>query len=57
MLFVKKPDGSLRFCVDYRAVNAVTVYDRYPIPTSSELIDQLKGACYFTRLDLRSGYW
>ena len=39
MLFVKKPDGSLRFCVDYRALNAVTVKDRYPIPTTTELID------------------
>ena len=56
-MFVKKPDGSLCFCVDYRAVNAVTMRDRYPIPTSSKLIDQLKGAYYFTHLDLRSGYW
>ena len=57
VLFVKKPDGSLRFCVDYRALNQLTVKDRYPLPRSDDLIDQLAGAKYFTSLDLRSGYW
>lgn len=39
MLFVKKPDGSLRFCVDYRALNAATVKDRYPLPRHEDLVD------------------
>ena len=39
VIFVKKPDGSLRFCVDYRAVNAVTIKDKYPLPQTSELLD------------------
>ena len=54
---MKKPDGSLRFCVDYRALNGLTVKDRYPLPRGEELLDQLGGAKYFNSLDLRSGYW
>jgi len=54
---VKKPDGSLRFCIDYRALNKLSVKDKYPLPRQDELIDQLRGARYFTGLDLRSGYW
>jgi hypothetical protein len=54
---VKKPDGSLRFCTDYRGLNNVTIKDRYPIPRTQELIDNLSNAKYFTSLDLRSGYW
>ena len=57
ILFVKKPDGSLRFVIDYRGINAVTQKDKYPIPESTELLDQLAGAKVFTSLDLRSGYW
>ena len=57
MLFVKKPDGSLRFCVDYRALNAVTIKDKYPLPNHEDLKDQLGGAKCFSSLDLRSGYW
>ena len=44
VLFVKKPDGSLRFCIDFRAVNSLTIKDRYPLPRGEELIDQLSGA-------------
>ena len=57
MLFVKKPDGSLRFCVDYRALNAVTIKEKYPLPDHEDLRDQLAGAKYFSSLDLTSGYW
>jgi hypothetical protein len=56
VFFVKKKDGTLRFVQDYRRLNEVTVRNRYPIPLTSELVDQLREAKYFTHLDLRNGY-
>ena len=56
ILMVKKNDGSMRMCVDYRGLNAVTIKNKYPLPRIDELFDQLQGAKYFTKIDLRSGY-
>ena len=56
ILMVKKKDGSMRMCVDYRGLNAVTIKNKYPLPRIDELFDQLQGAKYFTKIDLRSGY-
>jgi hypothetical protein len=55
-LFVKKKDGSLRLCVDYRPLNAVTIKNKYPLPQIDVLFDQLAGARVFSEIDLRSGY-
>ena len=56
ILFVKKKDGSLRLCVDYRALNAVTIKNRYPLPLISEILDRVRHAKIYTKLDLRDAY-
>ena len=57
VVLVPKPDGTLRFCVDYRRLNAITVRDKYPLPQMDECIDSLGEANVFTPLDCNSGYW
>nr|GEZ36178.1 putative reverse transcriptase domain-containing protein [Tanacetum cinerariifolium] len=56
LLFVKKKDGSMRLCIDYRKLNRVTIRNRYPLPQIDDLFDQLQGAKYFSKIDLRFGY-
>ena len=57
ILFAKKKDGSLRLCVDYRGLNKITRKNRYPLPRINDLLDQLRNARVFTKLDLRAGYY
>jgi Reverse transcriptase (RNA-dependent DNA polymerase) len=56
VFFIKKKDGSLRLVQDYRALNAITVKNKYPLPLISELINKLRGTRYFTKLDVRWGF-
>ncbi len=57
VVLVRKKDGSLRFCIDLRKLNAVTMKDAYALPRIDESMDSLAGACWFSSLDLLSGYW
>jgi hypothetical protein len=56
IVLVQKKDGTCRLCIDYRALNKITVRNRYPIPRIEDLLDQLTGAKYFIKIDLKSGY-
>ena len=57
MLLVKKSDGGLRMCVDYRALNKQTVRDRFPLPHIEDLLNRLAGARTFSKIDLKQGFW
>ena len=57
MVLVKKKDGSWRFRIDYRHLNAITVHDAHPPPRIGKSLEALAGSQYFTTLDLMSGYW
>ena len=56
ILFVKKKDGTLRMCIDFRQLNKVTIKNKYPLPIIDDLFDQLKGERIFSKIDLRLGY-
>jgi hypothetical protein len=56
VIFVPKKDGTPRLCVDYRALNEVTVKNKNPLSRINDLFDQLRGACVFSKINLRSGY-
>ena len=56
ILFMKKKDGSLRLCIDYKQLNRVTILNQYPLPRIDELFDQLQGSRVYSKIDLRSGY-
>lgn len=57
IVFVRKKDETTRFCVNYRRLSAATVKDSYPLPHIGDSIDAPSGSCWFSTLDLASGYW
>jgi hypothetical protein len=57
VVMVTKKDGTIRFCIDYRKLNEVTVKDAYPLPRIDECLEALGGAKWFSTMDLQSGYW
>lgn len=57
VVLVRKKDDSLRMCIDFRKLNAKTIRDAYYLPRTEDTIDRLIGARYFSKLDMRSGYW
>lgn len=56
VLLVKKKDGGMQLCIDYRQLNKVTIKNKYPLLRIDSLLDQLKGDCVFSKIDLQSGY-
>lgn len=57
MLFQKKKDGTFCLCIDFRGLNQCTIKNKYPIPRINELLDRLSGSLYFSKIDMRSGYY
>ena len=56
VLFARKKDGSMRLCIDYRGLNNITVKDKYLLPRIDEMLDNMRGSRYFTKLDLQQGF-
>ncbi|CAF5160013.1 unnamed protein product, partial [Rotaria sp. Silwood1] len=57
IVLVKKKDKAMRFCIDYRRLNAITIKDAFPLPRIDEIFDQLSDATYYTKFDFKSGYF